>query len=188
MDKINLITLKCSNCSAALKISDHLDRFICNYCGTEQLLVRENDGFAFKRIEAKLESIEKATERGNAELALKRLREDLQIKMVQYDAIEREKNEKLRNIEQDRELSIKTLVAAGFFQMIGLKFDIQFAYYTGFQVSILAILLYQLHQLGILQENRQKVFGAYKPDLEQVNNEIEKIEIKIKNKIKIVDR
>lgn len=186
--KINLIALKCTNCSATLKLSDRLDRFICNYCGTEQLLVHDTSGYSFKRIEDKLDSLEKATEKGNAELALKRLREDLQIKMVQIASIEEEKAENLRKMEEEREKSIKTIVVTAFVQMVILKQDMLFFAYIGFQIAILAILLYQLHYLGRLQKQKREIFNEYKPKFELLADEVQTLEIKIKNKIKIVDK
>lgn len=186
--KINLISLKCTNCSATLKLSDQLDRFICNYCGTEQLLVHDTSGYSFRRLEEKLDSLERATEKGNAELALKRLREDLQLKMVQLNAIEEDKAQKINLIEGEREVSIKTIVAAAFFQMIILKFDFPFTTFVGLQVAVVGVLMFQLHYLGALQNRKKKLFEEFKPQFECVNNEIQTLEIKIKNKIKIVDK
>lgn len=185
---INLISLKCVNCSATLELSDRLDRFICNYCGTEQLLVHNTSGYAFKRLEDKLDSLERATEKGNAELALKRLREDLQLKMVQLNAIEEEKARTINLVEGEREESIRNIVMAAFFQLIILKFDINFTAYMGLQVAILAILLYQLHYLSVLQKRKKDVFADFKPQFEHINDEIKALELKIKNKIKIVDK
>lgn len=185
---VNLISLRCVNCSANLELSDKLDRFICNYCGTEQLLIHDTSGYSFKRLEDKLDKIEKATEKGNVELALKRLREDLQLKMVQLNAMEEEREQKLNQIGREREDSYKNIVAAAFFQLIILKFDFPFSTYVGLQIMVLGILLYNLRYLGILQTRKSDIFQEFMPDFERVNNEIRTLEIKIKNKIKIVDQ
>lgn len=185
---INLISLKCSNCSANLELSDKLNRFICNYCGTEQLLVHGTDGYSFQRLEQKLENIEKVAEKSAAELALKRLREDLQLKMVQINAIIEDKGTKIRGVEEERELSIKTIIGAAFFQLVILKFDMNFTTYLGFQGAILLVLLYQLHYLGVLQQQKKKILEQFQPELTQVADEIKALELKIKNKIKIVDK
>lgn len=187
MTEMNLITLKCSNCSASLKLSDKLNRFICNYCGTEQLLSHNASGFFFKRLEEKMESLEKATEKGNAELALKRLREDMDCKTRQLEAVHEEKVDSLHLLKGKRESAITTAVVATFFQAIILKVDSGIGIYLFFQLGILGTIFFVIHDLGKIQKEKDAIILKYRPELERINNEIEFIEIKIKKKIKFVD-
>lgn len=187
MSEIKLITLKCSNCSALLQLSDKLGRFICNYCGAEQLLVNGADGFFFKRLEDKLESLEKTTEKGNVELALKRLREDLRLKMVQLEELKIEKAEALLLLDSRKETVIGTLVSVAVCQAIVLKLDMAFYVYICLQTAILIAALYQVHILGAVQKGREEIKKKYQPDFEIISSEIAALEVKIRKKKKIVD-
>lgn len=187
MNKVNLISLKCANCSAALEISDRLNRFICNYCGTEQLLQHDTDGYFFKRLEDRLESLEKAAEKGNIELALKRMREDLQLKMVQYEAVGEEKK-KSRDAAIAKQNSIyRNLFLLAICQAFILYIDVRFSMYFIFQIAIMVDLSRQMHLAGEGKINRKDLEKKFDNDLEVIKNEINMLELKIRKRKRQVD-
>jgi DNA-directed RNA polymerase subunit RPC12/RpoP len=187
MDSINMISLKCASCSASLQLSDKLNRFICNYCGTEQLLVNGLDGFFLRRLEDRLDSLEKTTEKGNIELALRRLREDLRLKLVQLEAISEEKAAALQNLESRKDSVKGTLVCAAIAQAVILKKDLAVSIYQWVQAAVILTALYQVHILGVVQKGRDELVRKYQPILERIRDEVAAIELKIRKKTRIVD-
>lgn len=72
-----IVPLKCSNCGGALDVTPAMDFFACGYCGS-QLVVLRNEGTV--TLEVAIEAvarIQRGTDRTAAELAVRRLREDL---------------------------------------------------------------------------------------------------------------
>ncbi len=187
MKEINLITLKCSNCSASLKFSDKIDRFICNYCGSEQLVMHNSDGFFFKKLEKKMADLERATERGNAELAIKRLKEDLDSAFFQLKGVQEKKSDLIFLLNNRRENSKMVLIGTAFLQMAILAFDFSFSIYIVFQVIIISTFFYQMRVLNIVQVEEEKVVKEFRPEIERISNEIEQVEIKIRKKVKFID-
>ena len=55
---MNLIELKCKNCGAKLEVNKDLDKFVCNFCGTENFI--DDEASELRRVEdVKLESRKK---------------------------------------------------------------------------------------------------------------------------------
>ena len=74
------VSLICTSCGASLDITPDLDIFSCGYCG-HRLLVRRSGGtVSLKSLEEAVSRVQHGTDRTAAELALRRLREDLAAK------------------------------------------------------------------------------------------------------------
>ena len=80
------IALKCPGCGAGLEVANQLDNFGCGYCGTAVRVVR--GGGTVSLVAETLTRIQTGTDRTAAELALVRLKSELdaiQIKIVRTD-------------------------------------------------------------------------------------------------------
>ncbi|KAF1080513.1 MAG: hypothetical protein GQF41_2923 [Candidatus Rifleibacterium amylolyticum] len=187
MENVTLITLKCSNCSASLQISDKLDRYICNYCGTEHALLHNSGGFYFRRLEEKLDNLEKITEKGNAELAIKRLRSDLTTRTHQYEVMIKEKDDLMRLLESRRSDAVSTIIVAAVAQAAILTVNFPLQIYSAAQLAVVFTMIYQLSQISKIQTERQKTAEKFRPELERIRDDIDVIEIKIRKKIKLAD-
>lgn len=71
------ITLKCPSCGANLAITPEMDTFACGYCGTQQMVQRSGGTVSLKLIGEAIARVQRGTDRTAAELAIRRLREDL---------------------------------------------------------------------------------------------------------------
>ena len=71
------ITLKCPSCGANLAITPEMDTFACGYCGVQQMVQRSGGTVSLKLIEEAIARVQLGTDRTAAELAIRRLREDL---------------------------------------------------------------------------------------------------------------
>ncbi|MEK6406257.1 MAG: hypothetical protein AABN34_04760 [Acidobacteriota bacterium] len=75
--ELSVVTLKCPTCGASLGISADMDRFACGYCGTEQIVERRGGTVALKPIADAIAKVQVGTDKTTAELALKRLPQEL---------------------------------------------------------------------------------------------------------------
>ena len=187
MDNITLITLKCSNCSASLQISDKLDRYICNYCGTEHALLHNSGGFFFRRLEEKLDNLEKITEKGNAELAIKRLRSDLATRTHQYEVMMSEKDDLTRLLDSRRADAVTSIIVTAAVQAAILAINFPLQIYALAQLAVVINVFYHLSLIGKIQAERQKTAEKFRPELERIRGDIDVLEIKIRKKIKLAD-
>ena len=74
---IGIISLKCPNCGAAVSITPELDVFACGYCGAQQMVQRGSGTVSLKLIGEAIARVQHGTDRTAAELAIRRLRDDL---------------------------------------------------------------------------------------------------------------
>ena len=126
-ESLGAITLKCTGCGASLDITPDLDVFSCGYCGARQLVRRSGGTVSLKPVEEAISRVQQGTDRTAAELAVRRLREDLA-------AID-------RKIQQAR---------ADFSnQGVGSGTRLAFTVMTGMGISVLFI-MFQYFILGIV--------------------------------------
>lgn len=71
------ITLKCPSCAGNLDIAEDMDSFACGFCGTKQVVQRRGGTVSLKPIGEAIARVQVGTDRTAAELAIRRLREDL---------------------------------------------------------------------------------------------------------------
>lgn len=74
---LGIISLKCPNCGAAVSITPELDVFACGYCGAQQMVQRGSGTVSLKLLGEAIARIQHGTDRTAAELAIRRLREEL---------------------------------------------------------------------------------------------------------------
>lgn len=106
-----IVSLRCTGCGAALEITPDLDVFSCSYCGAGQLVRRSGGTVSLKPLEAAISRVQQGTDRTAAELAIRRLREDL----TTLEAKEQQ-NRASMDIEDHRlgRLWLTLVIAAGF--------------------------------------------------------------------------
>ena len=187
MDNISLVTLKCSNCSASLQISDKLDRFICNYCGTEHALLHNSSGFFFRKLEEKLDNLERVTEKGNAELAIKRLRSDLATRTHQLEVLVSEREDMMNLLAGRRADAVTSIIVTTAFQAVILAINFPLQIYAVAQIVVVANVFYQMSQINNIQKERQKTSEIFRPELERTRDDIDVLVIKIRKKVKLAD-
>jgi hypothetical protein len=74
---LGIISLKCPNCGAGISVTPELDVFACGYCGAQQMVQRGGGIASLKLIGEAIARVQHGTDRTAAELAIRRLREEL---------------------------------------------------------------------------------------------------------------
>lgn len=80
------LTLNCTNCGASLQVSQDMERFACGYCGTQQIVERRGGTVALKPLTDAIRLVQTGTDKTAAELALKRMGEELVTVQRSYHA------------------------------------------------------------------------------------------------------
>jgi ribosomal protein S27AE len=91
-DQLQIINLKCPNCGAKLEVSSDMNQFLCGYCGTEQTVVRRGGTVSLQLISEAISRVQFGTDKTAAELAIRRLRDDLgalELNVKQVDSQEK---------------------------------------------------------------------------------------------------
>src|SRR5690242_9904664 len=115
--KENFVPLNCRNCGAKLDVFDDMDRFACGFCGTEMFVERRGGTVALKRVEAGIARVQAGTDRTAAELALVRLRQDLQRLIAAEAALNRPLEPPVLEVTGGAVSSISSLLIISFIVM-----------------------------------------------------------------------
>ena len=75
--QLGIISLKCPNCGAGISVTPELDVFACGYCGAQQMVQRGSGTVSLKLLGEAIARVQYGTDRTAAELAIRRLREEL---------------------------------------------------------------------------------------------------------------
>lgn len=73
----DFISLTCPTCGGKLEITPDMDRFACSHCGNEHLVKRSGGAVSLAPVEAGLKKIQTGTDKTAAELAHRRIQEEL---------------------------------------------------------------------------------------------------------------
>ena len=92
------ISLKCTGCGASLDITPDLQVFSCGYCGARQLVRRSGGTVSLKSVEEAVSRVQHGTDRTAAELAVRRLREEL---TATDAALKQARNDYFRNAPRE---------------------------------------------------------------------------------------
>jgi len=76
---LRVLALNCVSCGSNLKITGDMEKFACGYCGTQQIVERRGGTVALKPLTDAISKVQAGTDKTAAELALRRLREELGI-------------------------------------------------------------------------------------------------------------
>jgi ribosomal protein S27E len=74
----HFIKLSCGNCGAELEVYDDVDRFACGYCGAEIAVQRRGGTIVLKLVTEAIQKVPIGTGKTTAELALMRLKEEVE--------------------------------------------------------------------------------------------------------------
>ena len=73
----DFISLTCPKCGAKLQVKNGIDQFACEHCGTEHIVKREGGTISIAPIVEQLQSVNKGVDKTASELAIKRLRDEI---------------------------------------------------------------------------------------------------------------
>lgn len=99
------INLKCTNCGANLEITSDMNLFACGYCGSQQLVERKGGTISLKKVTEAIEKVQVGTDKTAAELAIRRLSDELTGLKSQY-----QKERKLSNENYFAEYDVRSTV------------------------------------------------------------------------------
>lgn len=93
------VSLTCPSCGSRLQVTNDLDTFACGYCGNE-LRVKRGGGVVslapmvegLERVQKSVAGVEVGVDKTASELAIQRLRQDLQSLEVQWNQADGEKS------------------------------------------------------------------------------------------------
>jgi len=102
MPEIQTIRLSCNGCGASLEISPSMTHFACGYCGSNQIVERKGGTVSLKSVTDAIGKVQVGTDKTAAELALKRLTEELNSLVVQRAQLRESLNEAVRKNEWKR--------------------------------------------------------------------------------------
>lgn len=77
MSSLRVYALKCPSCGAAVRVAESSDVFACTYCGATVQLERADGTVSLQLLTKAMLSIERNSDHTAAELAIRRLREEL---------------------------------------------------------------------------------------------------------------
>jgi len=78
------VSLKCSNCGSSLDIKPNVTNLACGYCGTSLIVEREGGAIHLSEIGERITSVREGTDRTAAELAIRRLNQEIDRVNQQY--------------------------------------------------------------------------------------------------------
>jgi hypothetical protein len=84
---LDLISLSCPSCNGKLQINSTIDRFACGYCGTEFMVNRGGGVISLAPVVEGLKRVEAGVDKTASELAIARLRQEIQSLTQQRDSI-----------------------------------------------------------------------------------------------------
>jgi len=149
------LSLKCSNCGGDLNIGPDVEHFACGYCGSSQVVHRDGGIITLKAVESAIAKVQLGADRTAAELAVRRLKDDLN-----------EVNKQVRQIvqaniaekERSQALLAKAAALVGIIPFLWILF-----YSTGWAVLwaavVFAITLY------LMVQSRSRIDGLYQTKL-----------------------
>lgn len=89
------LTLKCSNCGSNLEITSEMSTFACGYCGASQMVQRQGGTVSLKLLSESISKVQIGTDKTAAELAIKRLKEEIEEANLQFSAHEKKRLEEV---------------------------------------------------------------------------------------------
>jgi len=88
MSDVKLVTLKCPNCGGNLSIGISTETFACEYCGANVAVSRDGNTASLHLLSDGLARIQRGTDKAAAELAIRRLTEEVRVARKERSACE----------------------------------------------------------------------------------------------------
>jgi len=89
-DAPKLITLSCPSCGGKLQITSDMDRFACGHCGNEHIVRRSGGTISLAPVVEGLKYVQKGVDRTASELAIVRLKSEINELTEECDEMESE--------------------------------------------------------------------------------------------------
>ena len=89
---VTVLNLKCANCGANLEISPDTTDFACGYCGAAQIVERRGGTVALRLVTDAISKVQVGTDKTAAELAIRRLKDEITELDVPYRQLQAEVN------------------------------------------------------------------------------------------------
>jgi hypothetical protein len=113
---LQVLNLKCPNCSGNLEISEEMISFACGYCGASQLVERKGGTVSLKLFADAISKVQIGTDRTAAELAIQRIKGEMLQANQTFELLEDAKQEELgKNYSYYSTVAGITLVVCLFF-------------------------------------------------------------------------
>ena len=149
------LSLKCSNCGGDLKIGSDVEHFACGYCGSSQVVHRDGGIVTLKAVEAAIAKVQLGTDRTAAELAVRRLKDDLD-----------EVGKKVRHLVQaniaEKERSQAFLAKAA--AIVGIIPFLWILFYSTGWAVLWAVVVFAI-TLYLMVQSRSRIDGRYQTKL-----------------------
>ncbi len=158
---MKVITLKCASCGAALEISPDMDQFACGYCGSEQIVERRGGTISLKLVTDAITKVQAGTDKTAAELALKRLKEELQPIAIRQAMIESQAEKRANSLVG------WGMVGAIIIIIMAIALGSDSGWVAGISVFIILSALIVFTCIGLDSSNRKETEEQLKPILKQ---------------------
>lgn len=165
----SIIALRCTNCGASLSISAEMNQFACGYCGTGLTVERQGGTISLRIIEQAIGRVQISTDKTAAELALKRLDQELQQVVYQQILIIQERDKRASQV------LTATIVAIAFVIFIASLIG------SSLESATLAV-IFAIAGIGFI------LYGAYKLDNEFRKAADNKLDPILRSRKQIEDR
>ena len=117
----NFVKLSCPSCGSTLKVTSDVDRFACAHCGSEWIVKRGGGVVSLAPVTEGLKRVQTGVDKTAAELAIRRLREDLQVVNIQIGDLNREMSYHQQKVK-DKLIGEKNNLWLGFGYITALLF------------------------------------------------------------------
>jgi len=101
----DFITLSCPTCGAKLEVTDDLERFACRYCGNEHMVRRSGGVVSLKAVTEGLKHVQLGVDKTAAELAIRRLKEEMSELQATMDAATADARERAARLQAGMQAS-----------------------------------------------------------------------------------
>jgi len=111
----NVFTLTCPSCGGKLKITSDLERFACAHCGNEHTVRRSGSVVSLSPVVESLNKVQAGVDKTASELAIRRLREDIDNLNTELENITTHQVRRVQNGLGVTVIGIALLISGGLF-------------------------------------------------------------------------
>jgi predicted RNA-binding Zn-ribbon protein involved in translation (DUF1610 family) len=108
-DSVRAVGLRCTSCGSRLEVEPDIQEFACGHCGAEQLVQRRGGIVSLKGVAHAVAKVQVGTDKTAAEMALRRLAEELATARAVLEAVSKEGMEKAELLKWNRAQRARTI-------------------------------------------------------------------------------
>lgn len=123
---LSVFNLKCASCNANLEIKPETTTFVCGFCGASQVVERHGGVISLKLLTDSISKVQAGTDKTAAELAIRRIKEELSDVDVEFKRANLLMNDDLKKITSFFAIILfsVTFIILVVFTIIGLPFGL----------------------------------------------------------------